>query len=189
MSEANWLERIVMKMLDLSRIEQGALKLETELYPIEEIILYTLDLGHMRSLIQGRDIKTDIPEDLPAVELDPSLISQVLVNLIENAIRYTPKESPIEIRVRAKKAELYISVDDHGPGIPPSELNHIFESFYRGKQGINGCEGTSPNEGSGLGLAVCKGFVEAHGGRIWAENQEGGGARLQFTLPLHQEKG
>ena len=188
-SEANWLERILMKMLDLSRIEQGALKLEKELYPIEEIILYTLDLGHMRSLIQGRDIIKDIPEDLPPVELDPSLIGQVLVNLIENAIRYTPKESPIEIRVRANKADLCISVDDHGPGIPQSELNHIFESFYRGKQGINGCEVTSPNEGSGLGLAVCKGFVEAHGGRIWAENQDGGGARLQFTLPLQPEKG
>jgi len=188
-SEANWLERIVMRMLDLSRIEQGALKLEKELYPIEEIILYTLDLGHMRSLIQGRDIKKDIPEDLPPVELDPILIGQVLVNLIENAIRYTPKESPIEIRVRANKAELCISVNDHGPGIPPLELNHIFESFYRGKQGINGYEVTSPNGGSGLGLAVCKGFIEAHGGRIWAENQDGGGARVQFTLPLHLEKG
>ena len=188
-SEANWLERIVMRMLDLSRIEQGALKLEKELYPIEEIILYTLDLGHMRSLIQGRDIKKDIPEDLPPVELDPILIGQVLVNLIENAIRYTPKESPIEIRVRANKAELCISVNDRGPGIPPLELNHIFESFYRGKQGINGCGVTSPNGGSGLGLAVCKGFIEAHGGRIWAENQDGGGARLQFTLPLHLEKG
>ncbi|MGZ3645202.1 MAG: ATP-binding protein [Ktedonobacteraceae bacterium] len=188
-SEANWLERIVMKMLDLSRIEKGALKLETELYPIEEIILYTLDLGHMRSLIQGRDIKKDIPEGLPAVELDPNLISQVLVNLIENAVRYTPEESPIEIRLRAKKAELCISVDDHGPGIPQSELNLIFDSFYQGKQAINGEAITSPNEGSGLGLAVCKGFVEAHGGRIWAENQEGGGARLQFTLPLHPEKG
>lgn len=188
-SEANWLERIVMKMLDLSRIEKGSLKIEKELYPLEEIILYTLDLGHMRSLIQGRDIKKDIPEDLPPVELDPSLIGQVLVNLIENAVRYTPKESPIEIRVRANKAELYISVDDHGPGIPSSELNHIFESFYRGKAGINGSEGSSSNTGSGLGLAVCKGFVEAHGGRIWAENQDGGGASLRFTLPLHPEKG
>jgi two-component system sensor histidine kinase KdpD len=188
-SEANWLERIVMKMLDLSRIEQGALKLEKELYPIEEIILYTLDLGHMRSLIQGRNITKDIPEDLPPVELDPGMIGQVLVNLIENAIRYTPKDSPIEIRVRANKTELCISVNDHGPGIPPSELNHIFESFYRGKQGINGGEGTSSNEGSGLGLAVCKGFVEAHGGRIWAENQNGGGASLRFTLPLLPEKG
>ncbi len=167
----------------------GALKLEKELYPIEEIILYTLDLGHMRSLIQGRDIKKDIPEDLPPVELDPILIGQVLVNLIENAIRYTPKESPIEIRVRANKAELCISVNDRGPGIPPLELNHIFESFYRGKQGINGYEVTSPNGGSGLGLAVCKGFIEAHGGRIWAENQDGRGARLQFTLPLNPSKG
>ena len=183
-SEANWLERIVMRMLDLSRIEQGVLKLEKELYPIEEIILYTLDLGHMRSLIQGREIKKVIPEELPAVELDPILIGQVLVNLIENAIRYTPKESPIEIRVRANKVELFVIVDDRGSGIPESDLNHIFQSFYRGKQRITECERTSQNEGSGLGLAVCKGFVEAHGGRIWAENLSDGGARLQFTLPL-----
>jgi two-component system, OmpR family, sensor histidine kinase KdpD len=120
--------------------------------------------------------------------LDPGLIGQVLVNLIENAVRYTPKESPIEIRVRSNKTELCISVNDHGPGISPSELEHIFESFYRGKQGINGCNEASSNTGSGLGLAVCKGFVEAHGGRIWAENQDGG-ASFRFTLPLPTEKG
>jgi two-component system sensor histidine kinase KdpD len=184
-SEANWLERIVMRMLDLSRIEQGALKLEKELYPIEEIILYTLDLGHMRSLIQGRDINIEIPEELPPVEVDPIFIGQVLVNLIENAIRYTPVESTIEISVRADDEQLFVLVTDHGPGIPPSELDHVFESFYRVKQRINGVVAASSNQGSGLGLAVCQGFVKAHGGRIWAENRDGGGAKLQFTLPLH----
>jgi two-component system, OmpR family, sensor histidine kinase KdpD len=184
-SEANWLERIVMRMLDLSRIEQRALKLEKELYPIEEIILYTLDLGHMRSLIQGRDINIDIPEELPPVEVDPIFIGQVLVNLIENAIRYTPVESSIEISVRADDKQLFVMVADQGPGIPPSELDHIFESFYRVKQRVNGGVTASSNQGSGLGLAVCQGFVQAHGGRIWAENREGGGAKLQFTLPLH----
>lgn len=184
-SEANWLERIVMRMLDLSRIEQRALKLEKELYPIEEIILYTLDLGHMRSLIQGRDINIDIPEELPPVEVDPIFIGQVLVNLIENAIRYTPVESSIEISVRADDEQLFVMVADQGPGIPPSELDHIFESFYRVKQRVNDGVTASSNQGSGLGLAVCQGFVHAHGGRIWAENREGGGAKLQFTLPLH----
>lgn len=184
-SESNWLERIVMRMLDLSRIEQGALKLEKELYPIEEIILYTLDLGHMRSLIQGRNINIEIPEALPPVEVDPIFIGQVLVNLIENAIRYTPVESPIEISVWADDEQLFVLVADHGPGIPPSELDHVFESFYRVKQRINGGVPASSNQGSGLGLAVCQGFVKAHGGRIWAENRDGGGAKLQFTLPLH----
>lgn len=187
-SEANWLERILTRMLALSRIEQGALILEKELYPIEAIILYALDLGHMRSLIQGCVIRQDIPENVPPVELDLNLIGQVLVNLIENAVRYTPNDSPIEIKVRSNKTELRISVNDHGPGIPPTELNHIFESFYRGKQSINGSKELSPNVGAGLGLAVCKGFVEAHGGRIWAENKDGG-ASLCFTLPLPSEKG
>jgi two-component system, OmpR family, sensor histidine kinase KdpD len=139
----------------------------------------------MRSLIQSRKIRQKFTENLPPVAVDPIFIGQVLVNLIENAIRYTPPESPIEITVRVNTVEMFIIVDDHGPGFPPSELGHVFESFYRLNQRINGCNAASSNEGSGLGLAVCKGFVEAHGGRIWAENRDGGGARLQFTLPLH----
>jgi two-component system, OmpR family, sensor histidine kinase KdpD len=122
---------------------------------------------------------------LPPVEVDPIFIGQVLVNLIENAIRYTPVESPIEISVRADDEQLFVMVSDHGPGIPPLELDHVFESFYRVKQRINGVVTVSSNQGSGLGLAVCQGFVKAHGGRIWAENRDGGGAKLQFTLPLH----
>ena len=196
-SEANWLERIVNRMLDLSRIENGALKLEKELYPIDGIILNALDLGHMRSLVEGRQIEMQVPDDLPAVEVDPSFIGQVLVNLIENAIRYTPAGSPIEITVRANHEELLISVADRGPGIPPSDIEHIFERFYRVKQHRHEDESrvpskfnsTSRGQGSGLGLAVCQGFVKAHGGRIWAKNRDGGGALFQFTLPLSQAKG
>ncbi|GAC1566273.1 MAG: hypothetical protein NVS3B14_07370 [Ktedonobacteraceae bacterium] len=189
--EVVWLERIVLRMLDLSRIENGALKPEKELYPMDTVILAALESSHMRRLVQGRKIDIDILEDLPAVELDPALIGQVLANLVENAIRYTPAASPIEINVHADKQSLFVCVADRGPGIPPLELDRIFERFYRVKRYVDEHGGTSAEaeRGSGLGLAVCQGFVEAHGGRIWAENRPGGGASFHCTLPLHAAEG
>ena len=185
--EADWLGRIVMRMLALSRIEQGALKLDKELYPIEMVILTALESRHMRSLLQDRSIKKHVPEDLPPVEVDPVLIGQVLGNLIENAIRYTPVETSIEISVQANRGEMLISVADRGPGIPPAETERIFEKFYRVGRNVEKSDGVVPaTQGTGLGLAVCKGFVAAHGGRIWVQNRADGGAEFQFTLPLRQ---
>jgi two-component system sensor histidine kinase KdpD len=106
------------------------------------------------------------------------MIDQVLTNLIENVLRYTPDASPVEITVEDKKGRMLISVADRGPGIPLEHLEHVFDKFYRvmpGKREVGG---------SGLGLAVCRGLIEAHGGRIWAENRFGGGAVFRFTLPL-----
>ena len=184
--EADWLGRILVRMLDLSRIEQGALKLDKELYPIETVILTVLESRHMRALLLDRLLKKNVPDELPPVEVDPILIGQVLANLIENAIRYTPPASPIEINIQANREEMLISVADRGPGIPLSEKEHIFEKFYRGQKGEEG-EGVAPKApGTGLGLAVCYGFVAAHGGRIWVQDREGGGAEFQFTLPLRQ---
>jgi two-component system sensor histidine kinase KdpD len=188
-SEVEWLERIVAKMLSLSRIEQGGFTLKRELYPIEMVILNALDQGHMRSLKKGRQIEIVVPDDIPAVEIDPDLIGQVFTNLIENAIRYTPVESPIEISARADDSQLYVTVADRGRGIPLDELDHIFERFYRGKRRILDHAAPVTDQGSGLGLAVCQGFVQAHGGRIRAENREDGGAIFQFTLPLHAAEG
>ncbi len=189
--ESDWLGRILMRMLDLSRIEQGALKLDKDLYPIEMVILTTLELKHIRSLLQDRTIKKIVPDELPPVEVDPLLIGQVLANLIENAIRYTPATEPIEISVQANRGEMLVSVADHGPGIPPTETERIFEKFYRlgrkmDEDGENEeSEGEVPSTpGTGLGLAVCQGFIAAHGGRIWVQNRAGGGAEFQFTLPL-----
>jgi two-component system sensor histidine kinase KdpD len=114
---------------------------------------------------------------LPPVELDYLQIDQVLTNLLENAARYTPAGSPIEVSAHLEGEEMVISVADRGPGIPAADLERIFDKFYR-------VLGTQRTTGSGLGLAVCKGLVEAHGGRIWAENREGGGAVFRFTLPI-----
>jgi two-component system, OmpR family, sensor histidine kinase KdpD len=187
--EAERLERIVGKMLALTRIEYGAFTLKKELYPIETIILNALNQGHMRSLKQGRRIEMLVPDDVSAVELDPDLIGQVFTNLIENAIRYTPAESPIEISVRANDKQLIITVADHGPGIPDDALELVFERFRRIKQDGPDNAMLTAEQGSGLGLAVCRGFVQAHGGRIWAENCNNGGAKFIFTLPLQTAEG
>lgn len=175
--EADRLNRLVANLLDMSRIEGGALKPEKEWYPIDELIHDVL--GRMQPVLQNRTVRTDLPEDLPPVQLDYLQIDQVLTNLIENAVRYTPSGSPIEMSVNVEGEQMVMSVADRGPGIPPSDLERIFDKFYR----VSGrtAEGTP---GSGLGLAVCKGLVEAHGGQIWTENREGGGAIFRFTLPL-----
>jgi two-component system, OmpR family, sensor histidine kinase KdpD len=177
--EADRLNRLVGNLLDMSRIEGGALKPEKEWYPVDELIHDVL--GHMRPILQGRAVVTDLPADMPPVELDYLQMDQVLTNLIENAVRYTPPESPIEITARLEGNQMVISVADRGPGIPPVDLERIFDKFYR-------VLGTQRNAGSGLGLAVCKGLVEAHGGHIWAENREGGGAVFRFTLPVGKSR-
>lgn len=180
--ESDRLNRLVGNLLDMSRIEGGALKPEKEWYPFDELVHDILD--HLQGLLQGRQVDTLIPDDLPPVELDYLQMDQVLTNLIENAVRYTPPHSPIEIHVEARDEQLWVSIADHGPGIPTDDLERIFDKFYRVLSTKR--KGTSAM-GTGLGLAVCRGLVEAHGGHIWAENRAEGGAIFRFTLPLVQQ--
>jgi two-component system, OmpR family, sensor histidine kinase KdpD len=197
LSEAERLEHIINAMFAVSRIEQGKLKLDKELYPIETIVLDTLELKHIRTLLHDRQIKKCGFEDLPLVDIDPVMIGRVLVNLLENATRYTPAGSPIEIHGQAAGSQIILSVIDHGPGIPPIEQERIFEKFYRLPQkmveedeetGSLHAPFAASAQGTGLGLAICRGFVEAHNGRIWVENLDDGGAKFQFTLPLRQKR-
>ena len=182
--EADRLNRLVENLLDMSRIEGGALKPEKEWYPIDELIHDVL--GRLQPELQGREVTLNLPGDLPPVELDYMEIDQVLTNLVENAVRYTPPGSPIEINARVEGNEMVVSVADRGPGIPPDDLARIFDKFYR----VKSIQTKSPHApGSGLGLAVSRGMVEAHGGRIWAENRPGGGAIFRFTLPVVKTEG
>ncbi|GAC1647194.1 MAG: hypothetical protein NVS4B12_14780 [Ktedonobacteraceae bacterium] len=175
--EADRLNRLVGNILDMSRIEGGALKAEKELYLLDELIYHVVN--HMQFVLKDRDVRVWVPDTLPPVALDFLQIDQVLTNLIENAVRYTPAKSPIEISAVEQNDGICVSVADHGPGVPEESIERIFDKFYR----VSGAKqrGTM---GTGLGLAVCRGLIEAHGGRIWAENREGGGAIFQFTLPL-----
>jgi two-component system sensor histidine kinase KdpD len=183
--------RTINRMLELSRIEQGALDIGKELFPVEEIVRATVESTHICALLQGRRLVRKGLEDLPPVDVDFVMIKQVLVNLIENAVRYTPAGSPIEIHGHSDGKQIYISVIDHGPGIPQAEQERIFEKFYRivedENQPLQRDPFTSPVHRTGLGLAVCRGFIEAHNGRIWVESPDSGGARFKFTLPLRQK--
>ena len=111
--------------------------------------------------------------------MDDVLIEQVLINLIDNALKYTPAESPIEVTAEDGGGTVLIEVADRGPGLPPGEERRIFEKFHRAEAGPT-------VRGAGLGLAICRGIVHAHGGRIWAENRPGGGVTVRFTLPVKE---
>jgi K+-sensing histidine kinase KdpD len=177
--ETDRLNNLVENLLDMSRIEAGLLHPERVWYPLDELILDVLD--RMDARLQGRKIETHLPAQLPPVELDYVMIDQVLTNLLENAIRYTPAGSPIDVSVQQHNKEVVVSIADRGPGIAPEEREQIFDKFYRVKSKTGEA---SPAQGTGLGLAICRGLIEAHGGTIHVEARPGGGANFRFTLPL-----
>jgi two-component system sensor histidine kinase KdpD len=181
--EADRLNRLVGNLLDMSRIEEGALIPEKEEYSLTALIRDVL--MRLEPLLEDRIVRTHLPDDLLLVELDYLQVDQVLTNLIENAVRYTPSESPIDVSAQLDGDHVIMSVADRGPGIPPSDLERIFDKFYRV---IHGQHPGGYPMGSGLGLAVCKGLVEAHGGRIWAELRDGGGLIVFVELPLGERE-
>jgi two-component system sensor histidine kinase KdpD len=158
----------------MTRLESGAVQLRKELHPPEEVI--GAALGRLGKRLTGRRVTTKVPSDLPLVPMDDVLIEQVLLNLLDNAVKYTPPGSPIEIIATATDQNLTIEVADRGPGLPAGDVEKVFEKFYRVDRAAAG--------GAGLGLAICRGIVQAHGGRIWAQNLPGGGVAFLFTLPL-----
>jgi two-component system sensor histidine kinase KdpD len=173
-AEAQRLNRLVGNLLDMTRLEAGALKVQKEAQPLEEVIGAALNRVDER--LRGRDVATHLAEDLPLVPLDPVLIEQVLINLLENAIKYTPSGSPIEIAARAFDDDVRVEVNDRGPGVSTTDAPRIFDKFYRAREIEGG--------GVGLGLTIANGIVTAHGGRMWVEERPGGGASFRFTLPL-----
>jgi two-component system sensor histidine kinase KdpD len=172
--EAQRLDRLVGNLLDLSRIESGSLRPEKGWYDLAALIGEVL--GRLKPVTAQHVVTVDVAEDLPPMSLDYIEIDEVLTNLIENATKYAPPGSAIEVSARRLGSDVLVEVADRGPGIPPEALRRIFDPFYR----VTG----SKTRGTGLGLAVAKGLVEAHGGRIWAENRPEGGARFIFRLPL-----
>ncbi|HMJ04889.1 MAG TPA: ATP-binding protein, partial [Chthoniobacterales bacterium] len=129
-----------------------------------------------RESIDGRDVQLDVPEPTPLVLIDHLLMEQAIAKLLANAGSHTPSKLPIEIDGECKNGQLVISVSDRGPGFPGELSERVFEKFYRGDGRKAG--------GLGLGLAIARGFVEAHGGKLTAENRDGGGARFTMSLPV-----
>lgn len=173
--EAERLERLVRNLLDMTRIASGAIKVAKEWQPLDAVI--GAALGRVDDQLEGRKVDVVLPPEPPLVPIDAVLIEQVLINLLENAAKYTPKDAPIEIAARESDGAVTIDVADRGQGIPRELVEKIFEKFYRlPREGASG--------GAGLGLAICRGIVEAHGGRISVHERVGGGAVFRFTIPL-----
>jgi len=172
--EAERLNRLVQNLLEMTRLESGSVQARKEWHAIEEPVGSALQRFGTR--LRRRIVTTNIPSDLPLVPLDPLLIEQVLINLVDNALKYTPEDTPIEISAAVEDGGVAVEVADRGPGLAPGDEPRVFEKFYRTR--------AEPGRGSGLGLAICRGIVEAHGGRIRAENRVGGGVAFRFTLPI-----
>jgi two-component system sensor histidine kinase KdpD len=180
--EARRLNRIVGNLLDLSRIEAGSLRPASDWYDLGALIDDVV--GRLRPITAQHQVRVEVPEDLPPVQLDYVEIDQVLSNLIENAVKYTPPGGEIEVTAQRGDGEVQVRVADRGPGLPAGAMSRVFDRFYRVDGSGRGDGGPGPG-GTGLGLAVARGLVEAHGGRIWVETRPGGGACFTFSLPLH----
>ena len=175
-SEAGRMERLINNLLDMTRLEAGGLVLKREWQPMQEVVGSALH--HLDRRLSGRTVTTQIPASLPLVQIDGLAIEQVLVNLIDNALDYTPGDAAIHVSADAANGAIVVEVVDHGHGLPPGTERRVFEKFFRAHS-----PGQSKH-GVGLGLAICRGVVEAHGGTISAGNRPGGGAIFRFTLPL-----
>ena len=162
-------------LLDLVRLEPGAIRPRFDLYALEELVgsvLHRLD-----ARLRRHRVRTELPESLPLLRIDGRLIEQVLENLIDNAIKYTPEGTEIRIRAHTRTRQVEISVEDDGPGLPATDPEILFEKFQRGQP-----EGSVG--GIGLGLAICRTILGLHHGRIWAENRVPHGAAFHFSVPI-----
>jgi two-component system sensor histidine kinase KdpD len=173
--ETDRLNRLVGNLLDMTRLESGAMRIKKEACDIQDLIGAALE--DVNDRLDDRPININIPEELPLIPLDFVLIERVLVNVIDNAMKYSPSDSPIEIHAQLAGAFLEMAVADHGSGIPPEDLKRIFDKFYRVQRPDN-------VGGTGLGLSISKGIVEAHGGFISAENRPEGGTIITVSLPI-----
>jgi two-component system, OmpR family, sensor histidine kinase KdpD len=177
--EADRLNWLVGDLLEMSRLESGALKVRREPSDVQDVI--GTAIGQMDERLRGHSLRVDVPDDFPLVALDFVLIIHVINNLLDNAIKYSATGSPLEVRASLVDSEAHISILDRGFGIPASDLERVFDKFYRVQR---------PEQvtGTGLGLAICKGIVEAHGGRIWAANRPEGGTIMTIALPIAEPK-
>ncbi len=178
--ETERMNSLVTNLLSVTRLESGNVRLNKTPEALEDLIYGVLSRFSTR--LERRDVEVDIAAELPLVPLDAALLDQVLVNLIDNALRYTPPGSPLAIRAAPGEAEVVLEICDRGPGIAADERERVFEKFYRGRR-------SRPSDGgTGLGLTICRAVAHAHGGRIAIGAREGGGTRIELCLPCPAAK-
>jgi len=175
-SELDRLAKLVSELLELSRIESGEMSFQFRQQDINAIMQKAADRFRLQLDKVGLELEIDVPSSLPVIA-DAERIEEVMTNLLTNSLNFTPAPGKITIKARRDDAFIAISVADTGEGIPPSDLPHIFERFYKADK-------SRGSQGSGLGLSICKHIIQAHGGKMWAESVEGKGSTFSFTLPL-----
>ena len=178
--EADKLTDMIDQLLDLSRLEAGMLNIHPTRRTMSSIVAVTMT--QLEAIAPDHQLNVDVPDALPPVKADLQRISQVLTNLVGNAAKYSPLGTQVNISATATDGWVQVNVTDQGPGISAADRAHLFEAFRRGE--------SSPirrTKGAGLGLAICRGLIEAHGGRIWVQDRNGPGATLSFTLPVMDE--
>lgn len=175
--EANRLQELIDHLLDLSRLEAGMLPIVMKPQSLQDILDDALP--QFRTLTSGQILTVHLPANLPPVNGDAKRISQILVNLVRNASTYAPQGTEINISAHVRGGFMQINISDQGPGIPKAEHKRVFKAFQRGVNVEIG-----PIQGAGLGLAICKGLVEAHGGRIWIKKKASPGTTISFTIPI-----
>jgi two-component system sensor histidine kinase KdpD len=174
-NEARDMSELVTKILQMTRLETGAIKIESDWVAIPEIAGSVL--ARLKERLAGHRVVVDFPADLPLVRADAAMIDQALTNLVDNAARHTPAGTVVQVRAQRRDLELVVSVEDFGPGFDERDQERVFAKFQRGA-------GEGVVSGVGLGLAICRSIVRLHGGRVWAEKVPGGGSAFRFTLPI-----
>ena len=172
LTQVRRLDRLVANLLELSRLEAGVASPARELWTVDGLVARVLDV-----LAADEDrVDVDVPGDIPAVEVDPAQVERALVNVIENALKFSGPDTRVSLRATAEAEEVLVRVTDAGPGIPVHERERVFEPFVRG-------EAADGDRGTGLGLAIARGFAGINGGRLWVEAAPGGGSEFVLALP------
>lgn len=174
--EADRMNFLVSEAIEMARIEAGNIRVQTELCSPKDLI--QTPVRRLRSILEGRQVNVEAPEDLPQCHADPNLITMVITHLISNAVKYGSSPAPIKVVVEANESTVVISIVDQGPGIPEEQQHRIFEEHYRAP----GSRDLVP--GTGMGLTIARRIVEAHGGKIWVSSELGKGSRFSFSLPV-----
>jgi signal transduction histidine kinase len=181
--DADRLARLVTNILDFSKIEEGKREFEFEETDLRHLITQKIEDFQTEEIAKGMNIKTQIAEDIPHLEVDADALTQALNNLLDNAVKFSPDKKEIDIILRKDDECIIIEVKDKGIGIPPNECDKIFEKFYQGRNEVR-----QSTKGTGLGLTLVKHTVEAHGGRIEVKSRVGVGSTFSIILPIRKQK-
>lgn len=179
--EMTWLANLVENILNMTRIGEGQLVLNKEYEVVDDVVNEAL--SHMARVLQNRQLEVSLPDEVITLPMDGKLIVQVLVNLLDNAVKHTPPESGISLAVYPQGDKTIFEINDTGHGIEAGIMDRLFDGFVASKNAV-----IDGKRGMGLGLTICKAVIEAHGGSIWAENRPAGGAHFAFSLPMEEGK-